>query len=355
MVRASKSSALRTTDRRWYQRIGRTLRRVGSSSPALLAGKAGLAAAIAWAIALAVPGAPAQYPYYAPLGALLAMYPTVAGTVKSGLQTVVGLTVGIILAFLALWVGEPNLWTVGFVVGMGVLLAGMLKRTAGGGSGIASAGLFVLIIGNNDLGYSLGYFVQTLIGVSVGMAVSAFIVPPLHLNDALGQIGQLRRTAARHLQDMGEALEEDWNADDRRWAERREDLTQAARNARNAVQYAEESRKANVRRRFHPRDVDQDYQHIRVLETVAFHTLNITNMLQDALHGTSDENPLPPVIRAPMGQPSPRSGKSWSYGPWRKTTTKPSEPLNKHCVLWKPQSMTQPPVKPRSVRPAPCP
>lgn len=263
----------------------------------LLAGKAALAAALAWTIALALPGTPSDYPYYAPLGALLAMYPTVAGTVKLGLQTVAGLTIGIVLAHIAVWAGEPNWLTIAFVVGVGVLLAGSLRRTAGGGSGIASAGLFVLVIGNEDLGYSLGYFVQTVVGVGVGLAVSALILPPLNLDDAVGRISGLRRTAAGELRAMGEALQEEWKADDARWAQHREDLTTSARNARDALQYADESRKGNVRRRRHPRDLRRDHRHVEVLEVVASHTFNITNMLQDALHGTSRERPLPTSVR----------------------------------------------------------
>ncbi|MGV0108749.1 FUSC family protein [Arthrobacter sp. CP30] len=263
----------------------------------LLAAKAALAAALAWTLALAIPGTPSEYPYYAPLGALLAMYPTVSGTLKLGLQTVVGLTLGIVLAYVAVWAGDPNWITIGFVVGAGVLLSGFLRRTAGGGSGIASAGLFVLVIGNEDLGYSLGYLVQTVVGVGVGLAVSALIFPPLHLNDAVGQMSLLRRTAARDLQQMGQALEEDWAEDDARWAEVRDGLSASARNARSALQYADESRKGNVRRRFHPRDVREDYRHVEVLEVVASHTLNITNLLQDALHGTSRERPLPVAVR----------------------------------------------------------
>ncbi|MHA7144637.1 FUSC family protein [Arthrobacter sp. TmT3-37] len=268
----------------------------------LLAGKAALAAALAWTFALAIPGEASRYPYYAPLGALLAMYPTVAGTLKSGLQTVAGLTIGIVLAHIAVWAGDPNWLTIAFVVGAGVLLAGPLKRTAGGGSGIASAGLFVLVIGNENLGYSLGYFVQTVVGVGVGVAVSALILPPLNLNDAVGQMSRLRRTAARQLQEMGEALQEDWPADDPRWPERRDDLTATARNAREALQFADESRKGNLRRRFHPHDARRDHRHVEVLETVAIHTLNITNMLQDALHGTSREHPLPAAVRPPLQQ-----------------------------------------------------
>ncbi|THJ68501.1 FUSC family protein [Arthrobacter echini] len=273
------------------------VRAVATDPQLVLAAKAALAAAIAWTIANALPGTPSEYPYYAPLGALLAMYPTVAGTLTQGLQTVAGLTIGIVLAYLAVWAGDPNWLTIAFVVGMGVLLAGRLKRTAGGGTGIASAGLFVLVIGNDNLGYSLAYFVQTIVGVVVGLAVSGLIFPPLNFNDAVGQMSSLRRMAAQDLQEMGQALEEDWAEDDPRWARRRDDLMRSTRNARDALRYADESRKGNVRWRFHPRDITRDYYRVEVLQTVASHTLNITNMLQDALHGTSHESPMPESLR----------------------------------------------------------
>ena len=47
-----------------------------------LALKAGLAAGIAFAIAPFMPGSAADYPYYAPLGALVAMYENVAGSMR---------------------------------------------------------------------------------------------------------------------------------------------------------------------------------------------------------------------------------------------------------------------------------
>ncbi len=45
-------------------------------------------------IAPHMPGVTDQYPYYAPLGALLSMYPTLMGSAKSSLQTLLGLATG---------------------------------------------------------------------------------------------------------------------------------------------------------------------------------------------------------------------------------------------------------------------
>jgi hypothetical protein len=62
-----------------------------SKARILLAVKAAIAVAIAWFVAPHMPGVADEYPYYAPLGALVSMYPTLMGSVKAGLQTLAGL------------------------------------------------------------------------------------------------------------------------------------------------------------------------------------------------------------------------------------------------------------------------
>ena len=49
-------------------------------SRVLLAAKTALAVGIAWLIAPLVPGVADDYPYYAPLGALVSMTPTMMGS-----------------------------------------------------------------------------------------------------------------------------------------------------------------------------------------------------------------------------------------------------------------------------------
>ncbi len=101
-----------------------TLRSAFQSARLLLAAKAALAVGIAWAIAPHMPGVTDEYPYYAPLGALLSMYPTLMESAKSGLQTLLGLAVGIGLALVVVVTVGPNWWTIPLVAGIGVLLSG---------------------------------------------------------------------------------------------------------------------------------------------------------------------------------------------------------------------------------------
>ena len=98
-----------------------------------LAAKAALAAGLAFFVAPYMPGTAAEYPYYAPLGALVSMYHNVAGSVRQGLQTLVGLAIGIGLAFLLVNVTDPSPLSVAVFMGIGVLLSGLPRLGSVGG------------------------------------------------------------------------------------------------------------------------------------------------------------------------------------------------------------------------------
>lgn len=248
-----------------------------------LAAKAGLAAGLAFLVAPLMPGAAAEYPYYAPLGALVSMYHNVAGSVRQGLQTLVGLAMGIGLAFLLVSISEPSPLTVALVMGLGVLLGG-LPRIGMGRDWIPTAALLVLLVGgSNPDDFSFGYLIQMGVGVAVGIAVNFVIFPPLHFNAAAASLGELRLALGRQLTDMGAALRENWPPEHEEWSRRSQDLAAAARTVRHLVQEADASRWANPRRRLHPRDVDRDYRNLRQLERVTFHIQDMTEVLSDVI------------------------------------------------------------------------
>ena len=90
----------------------------------LLVGKTALAVGLAWSIAPHMPGVVDDYPYYAPLGALVSMYPTLLGSVRSSLQTLFGLATGIALASAVVLTIGPNWWTIPLVIGLAMLVSG---------------------------------------------------------------------------------------------------------------------------------------------------------------------------------------------------------------------------------------
>ncbi|MFF2318707.1 aromatic acid exporter family protein [Arthrobacter sp. NPDC058097] len=263
-----------------------------------LAAKAGLAAGIAFWIAPLMPAAAAHYAYYAPLGALVAMYENVSGSMRQGLQTLVGLGAGIALAFVLFSLGATPV-SVGAVVALGVLLAG-LPRLGAGRDWIPTAALLVLLVGGqNPDDFSFGYLVQMGVGVAVGIAVNLLVFPPLHFNAAALSLAELRLTLARQLQDMGAAMHEKWPPEHEDWSRRSEDLARSARSVRAAVEKADASREANPRRRFHPRDVDKDYRSVRDLEQITFHIQDMTQVLADVIWSED----MPFTIPLPYSEP----------------------------------------------------
>ena len=267
----------------------------------LLAVKTALAAAIAWWIALRVPGVAAQYPYYAPLGAVASMYPTVAGSARQGVQTLIGLAVGFALAFPIIIIGDVSVVSVAIVVGVGVLAAG-LPRLGAGRDWIPIASLFVLLVGGeNPEEYSFGYLIQMLVGVIVGLGVNMLVFPPLHLDGAVRGLQDFRALLARQLGDMAAAITESWPPKHEDWAEREGRLSDLGKEVRSAVQLADSSRHGNPRRRRHKRDLNADYLWLQAMERVGFHVQNMTEVLAGVIWHTPESTPLPPALVEPLG------------------------------------------------------
>jgi len=119
--------------------------------------------------------------------------------------------------------------------------------------------------------------------VAVGIAVNFLIFPPLHLNAAASSLADLRLALGRQLTDMGVALTEKWPPEHEEWSRRSDELAEAARSVRHLVKEADASRRANPRRKLHPRDIDRDYQDLRNLERVTFHIQDMTDVLSDVI------------------------------------------------------------------------
>jgi uncharacterized membrane protein YgaE (UPF0421/DUF939 family) len=229
-----------------------------TNSRLLLAAKTALAVGIAWFVAPFVPGVADDYPYYAPLGALISMTPTLMGSVRVGLQTLVGLVVGIVLAGAVIFFAAPNVLTISLVVGVGVLVSGVRwLRSSGGYAPVAA--LFVLIVGGGDAeSYSVGYIVQMGVGIAVGLVVNFAVLPPLRVTAAVSGLRDFRTLLAKHLDEMADALVDSWPPQNDEWAERSDTLRETADAVRDALRDAEETGKANPRARLHKRDLGSD-------------------------------------------------------------------------------------------------
>src|SRR5690606_1295535 len=143
-----------------------------------------------------------------PLGALIVMVPTLMGSLRLTLQTALGLLLGIALAFAVIFSPLPGVVSVALAVGIGVLLGG-LGGLGAGRDYVPIAALFVLVIGGSDAeDYSLGYLLQMGLGMIIGIAVNAVVLPPLWLRESSDAVSRLRQQIATLLDHAAERLRE---------------------------------------------------------------------------------------------------------------------------------------------------
>ncbi|GAB3616400.1 hypothetical protein GCM10027416_09570 [Okibacterium endophyticum] len=266
----------------------------------LLAAKCALAAAIAWWLGSLLPGQVDQYSYYAPFGAILSMTPTLMGSVRSTLQTVTGLALGILIAWAVVFSPVPGPLIVPLAVGIGVILGG-IGMLGTGRDYVAVSALFVLIIGGSDAEeYSLGYLAQMAIGMVVGVGVNFAVVPPLYIRDAAAEVSRLRTTAARALDEMAAALAGDWPPDRADWQRQEDDLRQATARARSLLDEAAESRRINPRSRRQQHDLNEDYDDLVALRSISAHIDDLSDVLSSAIWGDPVDVEMPSSLRVPL-------------------------------------------------------
>jgi uncharacterized membrane protein YgaE (UPF0421/DUF939 family) len=270
--------------------------RLRSAFPAtrlVFAAKTAFAAAVAWWLGGLLPEPFRDYAYYAAFGAVISMSATVIGTLRHGLQTLLGIGLGILLAIGLLPFAAPPVVEIAIVVAVGVALGG-LPSLGAGRDYVAVAALFVLVIGGTDpQPFSLSYLLQTGMGAVVGLLVNLLVLPPLGIDAAVTKMSGFRASLARYLDDMGAALTEDWPPAHEEWAASTAGLADTAADVREAVQQAADSRRANPRARLHRRDVGRDERDLETMERVGFHVRNISDTLASAVWKSPFDVSLP--------------------------------------------------------------
>jgi uncharacterized membrane protein YgaE (UPF0421/DUF939 family) len=250
----------------------------------LMALKAGVAAALAWVLAPFLPLAEDQYSYYAPLGVLVSMYPTIAASTRSGAQALLGLALGIALGLAgiaAAFAGVPAVLTLGVMVTIGVMFGG-IRVLGAGRDWVAIAALFVLLLsGSSADDFSLSYLITMAFGVVVGVITNLVLLPPVYLHEASGRLSDLRDTVAGLLRNLAARAERDEvDAADLEGAV--QELDVAIADVHDEVHEADESLRGNPRSRRHRGEQAENLQRLRALERTAFYTRDLLDVLEES-------------------------------------------------------------------------
>jgi uncharacterized membrane protein YccC len=185
-------------------------------------------------------------PVFAPLAALLTVQVTVWGSVSRGLQRVLGVVAGVLVAYGFARVAGINAWSVGLVVLVGLLAGQALRLGPQGSVQVPVSALLVLVLGATTGGYALDRVVDTAIGAGAGILVNFVFVPRSRLPQACAEVAGVARDVAALLGEMGRALGAGKiDARSRDYLQHARDLSGRARHASSLVGDAETATRWN--------------------------------------------------------------------------------------------------------------
>ena len=211
--------------------------------------RAAVAAGLAWQVAVLLPPLLSDYAYYAPLGAVIAVHPTIADSASAAWRSVLAILTGFALAVAVyeLTRAVPNGLTIALIVALAIAVE-QWRLWREQASWISFAAVLMITVGLDDpAAYVLRYAGLTLLGAAIGVLVTTVLFPPLQLTRAVEQIGRTRSMLTAHLHDVAATLREGRVPDPEEWAGRSADLDHALERMRAAEAQVERARRANPR------------------------------------------------------------------------------------------------------------
>lgn len=258
--------------------------------------KVAVAAALAWLLVVPFAGVADDYPYYAPLGAVVVVAGTVASSLRATMSTVAAIAIGAIPAIAALALPGPEVWALGLVVFVGAWLAGweVLGPSA---SWIPISGLFILVIGASDPWRFAGaYLGLVAVGALVGLVVNT-AWPPLPLSAAQSSLDRLRETLAEQLLHLSEGLVADTLPALTEWRERQLAVDRRAGQMEATLVEAREAQRVNWRAPRWRETAQTQYEQARALKSLSFFVQDIYDLIARHEHADLDEVALGPHLR----------------------------------------------------------
>jgi uncharacterized membrane protein YccC len=247
-----------------------------------LAVKGAIAAVAAWALARYALGQP--NPYFAPLAALLGVYPTVVGSLREGIRYVAGFLLGAALAIPVGMLLGPGTAGVAVIVVAGVLVSSW-RRLGDQNAQVTFTALFGLLLGGHQpLPYITHRMVDVGIGVATGLAVNILVFPPLQLRPAEHAVRQWGDDIARALEDLGDAAASP-DSGIQFWPRHDRQLTVSAERARVAARNARDSLRWNPRARVERAVPRPDGAVLDSLDGLTARTRAVARLLQDTSAG----------------------------------------------------------------------
>ncbi|MFD5601206.1 aromatic acid exporter family protein [Leucobacter sp. NPDC058333] len=249
----------------------------------LLALKAAIGVTAAWLIGRLLPGELETYAYYAPLGALLGVAPTIVSSVRTSIELIAGIVIGVAIGWALVGTGTPWYVRAPVAAGVGMLIAGV--RTLGEGrTYVPIAAVFVVILGAGDPeSYVAGYVAQFGIGLLVGTLVNVVFIPPLTYGYARSRVADLKSDFASAADDLAAVLLGEWPPDRADWLDDARRRQRSVDEVEAMVVEAKESGRGNPRAMWRSYDASGDDADIEALRYVGLRLADISDALGGAI------------------------------------------------------------------------
>ncbi|HEX6756339.1 MAG TPA: aromatic acid exporter family protein [Mycobacteriales bacterium] len=229
--------------RQLWRRARATLFRRGRR-PGLRTAKTTLAAVLSFAIADALNTS--DQPVLAPLTALLVVQLTLYETVEHGLERILSVTAGVLVAIGVASIVGLTWWSLGLVVMLSIIV-GRAMRLGPHLLEVPISAMLVLAVSNaEDVAVDRVY--ETLIGSAVGVLVNLLIAPPLYLQPAGDALAELADKLAEYMRGLARQLRTGWSAQAAdHWLQEARALGREVVRADETLARAEQSTRLNPR------------------------------------------------------------------------------------------------------------
>ncbi|MEU7281692.1 aromatic acid exporter family protein [Streptomyces sp. NPDC045431] len=244
--------------------------------------KAAGAAILAWAVAGWWWQAPLAL--MAPWTAVALVQSTVYRSLRTGLQQVVLIAAGTVLAAAAVGLTGNTMAAMALALPATVLL-GNYGRFGDQGLYASTTALFVLVYGSWSGTDILHRLLETLLGAAIGIAVNALILPPVHLRDAHHALCRLPGDSAGLLRAMADEMRSGHDRSQAvEWHRRARRLTGRLAALRDARTWTRESYRLNPAHRIRrlPGPALPSTEWDAAWERVVDHLTSLTALLAEA-------------------------------------------------------------------------
>jgi hypothetical protein len=191
---------------------------------------------------------PHTEPLLAPLTALLVVQVTLYSTLTSGIERVVSVMAGVLLAVLFAGVTGVTWWSLGILIAISIVL-GQLLKLGPNVLEVPISAMLVLGVGVGAAGTAaFSRFGETVVGAVVGVVVNLLWPPAVRSIDAGAAVEDFANRLADLLDESAAHLAEGpTESQARDWLEQARRLSREIARLDTVVESAEESRRLNVR------------------------------------------------------------------------------------------------------------